>query len=77
MTSKKVNITVKTEGYYFPRHPRLVWHSGRWWINEVPTKEVYNNGSKSVLYGGTKLGLKKLRTQATKCMIEILGNVPF
>lgn len=73
----KVRIKVKTMGYYFPKHPGLVWHSGKFWFNEKETKIIYNNGSKAILYGGTKLGIKKLRKQAIKCQVEIVDDCPF
>lgn len=73
----KVRIEVKTIGYYFTKYHGLIWHSGKFWVNEKETKIVYNNGSKSVLYSGSKLGLKKLRKQAIKCQIKIMDDCPF
>lgn len=75
--SHKIRIKVKTQGYYFPKHSGLVWHSGKFWHNEKEAKIVYNNGSKAVLISGTKYGIIKLRKQAIKCTIEILDDLPF
>ena len=73
----KVRITVKVKGYYFPKYHGLVWHSGKFWLNELPAKMRENNGSKSVMYAGTKLGVIKLRKQAVPCIIEIIDQLPF
>lgn len=75
--SAKVRIKTKVKGWYFPTHPGLVWHSGKFWVNEREAKMISNNGSKAVLYGGTKLGVKKLRTKAVPCEIEIIDDMPF
>lgn len=75
--SPKVRITAKVKGYYFPDHPGLVWHSGRFWFKEMPAKMRENNGTKSVMYYNTKLGLKKLRSKAVPCEVEIIDDMPF
>ena len=70
---------VEIPGYYFIGIEGLLWHSGKFWYNEEPVKEVYNNGSKSILlYGTTKRGVKKLRTIAKPCTIKLMTeNLPF
>ena len=75
--SKKVRIKVKVAGYYFPSHDGLIWHSNKFWFNEIPVRVVYNNGSQAVLVHGTKIGLKKLRKEAQKCFIELIDPLPF
>jgi len=62
---------IEIEGYYFPNHEGLYWHSGKFWFNEIECKKVSNNGSLSVLVNGTKLGLKKLRKNAHRCKIKL------
>jgi hypothetical protein len=69
---------VEVEGYYFPQHEGLLWHSGEFWFNEEQVKKVCNNGSISLLICGSKIGLKKLRKQARKCKIKLLKEkLPF
>ncbi len=70
---------VEIDGYYFTNVDGLFWHSGKFWFNEVEVKEVYNNGSKSILiYGSTKMGVKKLRTFAKRCKIKLyIEHLPF
>ena len=69
---------IETEGYYFPKHPGLIWHSGNFWFNEELVKKGYNNGSLSIIVCGSKLGVKKLRKQALKCKIKLLKEtMPF
>jgi len=72
--------TTKIDGYKFHSSPSLIFHSGKFWDNEIEVKEVYNNGSiamkiMGVKYGKTKL-LSKLRKEAYKVTIEI-DNCPF
>lgn len=64
---KEVNIN----GYYFLNEPGLFWHSGKFWYDEKEVKQVFNNGSLSVLIGNKKLGVKKLRKNAKPCVINI------
>ena len=70
---------VEIDGYYFTNIAGLFWHSGKFWYNETEVKEVYNNGSKSILlYGCSKLGVKKLRKSAKKCRIKLYTeSLPF
>jgi Neuraminidase (sialidase) len=69
---------IEIDGYYFPLHQGLYWHSGEFWFNETKCKKVYNNGSISVLVDNSKLSIKKLRKQATKCKIKLLKHIlPF
>ena len=70
---------VEIDGYYFIGIEGLIWHSGKFWHYEEEVKEVYNNGSKSILlYGSVKRGIKKLRKFAKPCKIKILTeNLPF
>ncbi len=78
--SLKVRITdVKIQGYYFPGHEGLFWHSGDFWLNEVKVKKVYNNGSLSILlYGSSKKSIKQLRLIAQPCTITIVKEkTPF
>ena len=75
--SQKFRIKVKVKGYYFPKYNGLVWHSGKFWLNEMPAKMRENNGSKAVMYYNTKLGVIKLRKQAVQCSIEIFDQLPF
>ena len=37
---------IEIEGYYFPNHEGLYWHSGKFWFNEIECKKVSNNGCK-------------------------------
>lgn len=62
--------------YKFLNIEGLVFHSEKFWMNEKPCKVVYNNGSKSVLVGKTKLGISKLRKKAVKIEIEEI-KLPF
>lgn len=70
---------IETDGYYFPQYEGLYWHSGKFWFNETEVKKVYNNGSLSLLlYGKSKISIKKLRKQAHKCKIKLLKErLPF
>lgn len=73
--SNKIRInTIKIEGYYFPSIVGLYWHSGYFWYNENKCKKINNNGSLSILIFGSKKSIKKLRTEATKCTIELEKN---
>lgn len=74
---EKIRIEVKVAGWYFPSHPGLVWHSGKFWMDGKPAKLVYNNGSKALLIAGTKYGMRKLRKEAVKCEVTILDDMPF
>ena len=63
---------VEIDGYYFTNTPYLFWHSGNFWYKENKVKEVYNNGSKSIiLFGSSKIGVKKLRKFAKLCRIKL------
>ena len=70
---------VQIEGYYFTDINGLFWHSGKFWMNDKPLKEVYNNGSKSILiYGTSKRSITKLRKTAGRCSIKIYTEkLPF
>ena len=70
---------IEVDGEYFTSIPNLYFHSGKFWYNEKEVKEVYNNGSKSILiYGSTKMGVKKLRTFAKPCRIKLyIEPLPF
>jgi hypothetical protein len=70
---------VEIAGYYFPGIEGLIWHSGKFWMNETEVKEVYNNGSKSILlYGSTKKSIKQLRKSAKPCKVKIFTEtLPF
>jgi hypothetical protein len=70
---------VEVQGYYFTEIEGLIWHSGKFWFNEVEVKEVYNNGSKSILlYGTSKKSVKKLRKMAHPCKIKLFTEqLPF
>lgn len=76
---KKID-SIKIDGYVFPDFPNLIFHSGKFWIGEDEVKEVYNNGSVSMIIYGVKRGKKKLlpilRKQAVKCSIELTKS-PF
>jgi hypothetical protein len=63
---------VEIHGYYFTNIENLFWHSGKFWMRDKEVKQVYNNGSKSILlYGVEKRGVKKLRRFAKPCKIKI------
>ena len=67
----KVRI-IQVYGYTFKSVPNLVWHSGKFWMNDKEVKQVCNNGSISLLlYGSSKKSLKKLRKEAVKSIITI------
>lgn len=72
--------TVIIDGYKFHSFPSLIFHSGKFWVNEIEVKEVYNNGSVAMVINGVKHGkkklLQKLRKEAYKVKIEI-DNCPF
>lgn len=70
---------VEVDGYYFTTIKNLFWHSNKFWFNETEVKQVYNNGSISLLlYGSSKIGVKKLRKFAKKCKIKIYTEpIPF
>ena len=70
---------VEINGYFFTEIDGLFWHSGKFWMNDKPVKEVYNNGSKSILlYGSTKKSIVKLRKCAKHCIIKIyVEKMPF
>jgi hypothetical protein len=60
------------EGYTFKSVPNLLWHSGRFWMDNKEVKQVNNNGSLSLLlYGSSKKSIKKLRKEAVKSLITI------
>ena len=75
--SKKRRFEAKVKGYNFPSFDGLVWHSSSFWLHGEKLKEVYNNGSKSILIGGTKHGLNKFRKEAQPCEITLFDNLPF
>jgi len=79
MTRKFRLKEVEIDGYYFTNIKGLFWHSGKFWFNEEEVKEVFNNGSKSILlYGSQKRGVKKLRQFAKPCKIKIFTEpLPF
>ena len=66
----------KIEGYSFKNYPNLYFHSGQFWFEEKICKRVENNGSLSIKVNKSKLGLKKLRKNAIKFIIE-LQTCPF
>jgi hypothetical protein len=75
--SQKIRIdSIKLTGYIFHSFPGLVFHSGKFFMNEKTVKEVYNNGSIAIMLYGKKYGkeklLRKLRTEAVKCEIELI-----
>lgn len=74
---RKVRIDAKVIGYYFPSKPNLIFHSGKFWVNDLEAKLIYNNGSQSVLYGSSKLSIKKLRKEAMKCEVTLIDSLPF
>lgn len=76
--NRKIRIaSIKVEGYIFKGYPGLVWHSGGWWLHDREVVPVYNNGSKSINYAGSKKSIKKLRGLAIKTIIEIDNGLPF
>jgi len=80
--SKKVRIDkIEVVGYCFPSFPGLVLHSNKFWLDEEPVKEIYNNGSAAFVIGGVKKGKKKLlaalRKEAIKCTIVLDNRLPF
>ena len=70
---------VEINGYYFTNIDGLFWHSGKFWFNENEVKEVYNNGSLSILlYGSSKKSIKQLRKFAKSCKIKLFTeSLPF
>ncbi|OJV30468.1 MAG: hypothetical protein BGO32_08725 [Bacteroidetes bacterium 37-13] len=74
---RKLRCEVKVQGWYFPSMPGLVWHSGKFWMNHKEVPVVYNNGSRAILLGNTKYGIKKLRKDAQSCVVTILDDMPF
>lgn len=69
---------IETDGYYFPPHEGLFWHSGHFWLNEKILKPVYNNGSLAIMYYNSKLSINQLRKKAMKCKIKLLKEkLPF
>lgn len=75
--SNKLRIDVIVDGWHFPSKPNLIWHSGKFWLNEIPAKIVFNNGSNSINYYGSKISVKKLRKEAQPCKITIIDSCPF
>mgnify|MGYP000970668739 CR=1 FL=1 len=72
----KIRHIIRIDGYLFNGFPELVFHSHKWWIDEKETKPIYNNGSLSINYYGSKKSIKQLRKLAVKCQIEII-KLPF
>jgi len=70
---------IEVDGYYFIGYEGLIWHSGKFWFNEQEVKQVFNNGSLSILlYGSSKKSIKQLRKLAKPCRIKLLKEVlPF
>lgn len=70
---------VKVNGYGFRGYDGLFWHSGKFWFNDAEVKQVYNNGSLSLLiYGTSKKSIKQLRKLAYPCQIIIYKEaLPF
>ena len=70
---------VEVDGYYFLGYEGLLWHSGSFWVNEEQVKQVFNNGSLSILlYGSSKKSVRQLRKLATPCKIKLLKEtLPF
>ena len=70
---------VEVSGYCFTNIKNLFWHSGKFWMYNKEVKEVYNNGTKSILlYGTEKRGVIKLRKFAQACKIIIYTEpLPF
>ena len=77
--SNKIRLRTKIEvdGFYFPSIPSLVFHSNNFWLHECKVKYVYNNGSKALLIGSTKHGMRKLRKEAMPCKVTIIDDCPF
>jgi hypothetical protein len=75
--SVKVRFDATIKGWYFPSVTGLYYHSNAFWLYEEKCKIVFNNGSKSVLVGNTKYGIKKLRQDALPCEIKLLDACPF
>lgn len=78
--NRKIRLKeAEIEGYYFTEIEGLFWYSGKFWFNDKEVKEVYNNGSKSILlYGSSKKSIKQLRKQARHCKIKIFTeSLPF
>jgi hypothetical protein len=66
---------VEVNGYYFVGYDGLIWHSDKWWFNDVEQKVVENNGSLSVLlYGFSKKSIRQLRKVAKPCKIKVYTN---
>jgi len=66
---------IEVNGYYFVGYEGLLWHSGKWWHNNVEQKVVENNGSLSVLlYGFSKKSIRQLRKVAKPCKIKVYTN---
>jgi len=64
---------IEITGYYFPGYEGLYWHSGKFWFNEKEVKQVFNNGSLSILlYGSIKKSIKQLRKLAQPCKIKLI-----
>lgn len=74
---QKLRTEVKVKGYHFLSKPGLIWHSGKFWLNEEPAKLVFNNGSNSINYFGSKISIKKLRKEAQPCTVTIIDSCPF
>jgi hypothetical protein len=72
----------RIECYKFHQYPNLSFHSGKFWYNEIEVKEIYNNGSISLLINGIKKGKTKLLNQLRqpknyyKCTI-VIDECPF
>lgn len=73
----KVRCDAKVKGWYFPSKQNLIWHSGKFWLNDSPAKLVFNNGSNSINYYGSKISIKKLRKEAVECEVTIIDSCPF
>lgn len=71
-------MDIEIDGYYFPQHEGLYWHSGSFWLGEKELKKVYNNGSAAIMYHNSKLSINQLRKKAMKCKIKLLKEtLPF
>lgn len=70
---------IEIDGYYFIGYEGLLWHSNSFWLNEVEVKQVYNNGSLSLLLSNNnKKSIKQLRKLARPCKIKLLKEkAPF
>ena len=78
--NKKFRLkAAEIDGYYFTEIEGLYFYSGKFWFNEEEVKQVYNNGSLSILlYGSSKKSIKQLRKQARKCIIKLFTKkLPF